>query len=569
MKKHHFVLPVALLVASSSIARPADAHFPWLSTNDDCHAVMWFGESTDDRTYPMPASIQNIELRSSPDSIAITTKPVDGDDVVGIQSVDAIDNDSEVAGTVTYGLYHGTKLTYHVEHLPQSEPAGWPESARDKAPLQTIIRPDDKGGVTVIVLRDGKPLRDTGVKLYCEEGHEEADRKTDNKGTVHFTSKEVESGLNAVLVGYSDDQAQGTLNGEEYSSTTDYLTATFLMPDSSDEKAATNTDEDSEEDSKPEPKVDPNSGASTGPANLPDLPENLTSFGAAIADGHLYAYGGHTGGAHSYSKDEQSDRFWCLDLTKGKDGEWQKLPSGPNLQGLALVAHDGKLIRIGGFTAVNEEGEAHDLQSQSTVASYNPKTQKWTNLADLPAPRSSLDAAVLGDKVYVIGGWNLQGDSDASEWHDTAWSLDLSDPSAQWQALAEPPFERRAVSVAAYQGKLYVIGGMTSDNETTTDVAIYDPASDSWNDGPELPGTGMSGFGSSSFATGGHLYVTSMDGFVNKLSDDGESWHTIAKTERERFFHRMLPVSDHELLMIGGASMQVGKFSKIDRIKVQ
>ena len=563
MKKTNLLLPITLLSCGVLFSHPAQAHFPWLATNNEGHAVMWFGESTDDRTYPMPESIQAIELRGDATGKPIATQPVDEDDLVGIQSVETIDDDSELAGTVTYGLYHGTKLTYHVEHLPQSNPAEWPQQARAECPLQTVIHADDKGGVKVTVLRDGKPLPDIDVKLYCEEGHEEADRKTDDKGIVHFTNKEVESGLNAVIVGYSNDQAKGSLNGESYTSTTDYLTATFRMPTSD------NDESEPKEESKPEPQVDPNSGASTGPANLPDLPEDLTSFGAAITGGRLYVYGGHTGGAHSYSKEEQSDRLWSVDLSQGKDGQWEKLPSGPTLQGLALVAHDGRLIRIGGFTAVNEEGEDHDLQSQSTVASFDPKSQTWTNLADLPEPRSSLDAAVLGDKVYVFGGWNLQGESDQSEWHDTAWSLDLSDASAKWQPLASPGFERRAISVAAHQGKLYVIGGMTSDNETTTEVAVYDPASDSWSKGPELPGTGMSGFGSSSFATGGHLYVTTMDGFVNQLSEDGKIWHTIAKTDRERFFHRMLPLSDHELLMIGGASMEVGKFSPIDLIEVK
>ncbi|TWT74315.1 Kelch repeat-containing protein [Allorhodopirellula solitaria] len=563
MNKRYLLLPAALLAASGVLTQAAQAHFAWLATDSDGHAVMWFGESTDDRTYPMPETIQTIELHNDSAQSAIETKPVDENDLVGIQSVEAIDADSELIGTATYGLYHGTKLTYHVEHLPQADPAAWPEQARTGAALQTIIRPSDEGGVNVTVLQGGKPLADTDVKLYGEAGHEEADRKTDEKGSVHFSADEVESGLNAVIVGYSDDQAEGTLNGESFTSTTDYLTATFRMPAASDEEP------EEKEESKPEPQVDPNSSATTGPANLPELPENLTSFGAAIADGKLYVYGGHTGGAHSYSKEEQSDRFWSLDLSQGKDGQWKELPGGPTLQGLALVAHNGNLIRIGGFSAVNEEGEDHNLQSQNTVTSFDPKKQAWTKLSDLPAPRSSLDAAVLGDKVYVIGGWNLQGDSDQSEWHDTAWSLDLSDSSAKWQPLAEPPFERRALSVAAHDGKLYVIGGMTSDNEITTDVAIYDPATDSWSDGPELPVTGMSGFGSSAFATGGKLYVTTMGGFVSELSEDGKTWRTIAKTERERFFHRMLPSSDHELLMIGGASMEVGKFGTIDRIEVK
>jgi N-acetylneuraminic acid mutarotase len=94
-----------------------------------------------------------------------------------------------------------------------------------------------------------------------------------------------------------------------------------------------------------------------------------------------------------------------LDLASGKDGQWQPLAGGPRLQGLALVAYGDRLIRIGGFTAANALGEDHDLRSQTDVASFDPATGQWTSMASLPESRSSLDAAVIGDTVYVVGGW--------------------------------------------------------------------------------------------------------------------------------------------------------------------
>jgi hypothetical protein len=361
------------------------------------------------------------------------------------------------------------------------------------------------------------------------------------------------------MVGLIDKQASGTLAGEEFNSTTDYLTSTFWRGSNNHEQAGPTV---------PRPEVDSQSGVSIESTDLPELPETLTSFGAAIASQHLYVYGGHTGEAHSYSAAEQSNRFWCLDLAAGAAGQWQPLPAGPSLQGLALVAHQNRLIRIGGFTAVNEEGAEQDLRSQAEVASFDPTTGVWTDLAPLPQPRSSHDAAVLNDTVFVVGGWKLSGSSDDSQWHDAAWSLDLSDPAAHWRALAKPPFQRRATSVAAHDGKLYVIGGMQSTGGPTTRVALYDPSTDTWSEGPSLPGTGMSGFGSAAFATGGQLIVSTMDGFVHRLAADGQSWETVAKADPARFFHRMLPSSDHELLMIGGANMEIGKFSQIDVIRL-
>ena len=314
-------------------------------------------------------------------------------------------------------------------------------------------------------------------------------------------------------------------------------------------------------------KVDPNSGASIKASGLPDLPEELTSFGAAIAGEKLYVYGGHTGSAHSYSVDEQSNRFWCLDLANGENGKWEVLSAGPRLQGLALVAHDENLIRIGGFTAMNETGDEHDLHSQPNVAKYNPATKTWTDLPSLPEPRSSLDAAVLGDRVFVFGGWQMKGESDDNQWHETAWSLNLTDHSATWKPIATPPFQRRAISVAAHKGKLFVLGGMQAVGGPTTRVDVYDPSTDSWTLGPAIPGSGMSGFGSSAFECNGDLYLSTMDGFVHRLNNDGDAWTTIAKSDPARFFHRMLPQGS-EMLMIGGANMETGRFTQIDAIQL-
>lgn len=217
---------------------------------------------------------------------------------------------------------------------------------------------------------------------------------------------------------------------------------------------------------------------------------------------------------------------------------------------------------------MNETGDEHDLHSQANVAKYSPATKTWTDLPSLPEPRSSLDAAVLGDRVFVFGGWQMQGESDDNQWHETAWSLNLADKAAAWKPVATPPFQRRATSVAAHDGKLFVLGGMQAVGGPTTRVDVYDPSSDSWTEGPAIPGSGMSGFGSSAFECDGELYVSAMDGFVHQLNDNGKAWTTIAKSDPARFFHRMLPVDEASMLMVGGANMEIGKFTQIDAIRL-
>lgn len=325
---------------------------------------------------------------------------------------------------------------------------------------------------------------------------------------------------------------------------------------------------ESAESTKPQgPSVDPESKVKVVATKFAELPEELTSFGAAVSGKTLFVYGGHTGSAHSYSIEEQSDRLWSLDLSD-PDAKWQTRSTDIRLQGLALVPWKDGVVRIGGFTAMNNEGDDHDLRSQNSVAVFDAAKNAWSKRAALPEPRSSFDAAVLGNTVYVFGGWQLQGTQGDTAWHDTAWSLDLSDENAKWQSLKSPGFERRALSVAAFDKKLYVIGGMKSDGETTTRVDVYDPATKSWKQAPSLPGQGMAGFGSAAYAVGEHLYVSTIGGFVHQLSSGTEEWKTVAKVDPGRFFHRMIP-HEGNLLMVGGANMQIGKFTDIERIQLQ
>lgn len=305
-------------------------------------------------------------------------------------------------------------------------------------------------------------------------------------------------------------------------------------------------------------------------SGLPHPPEQLTSFGAAIAGGKLYLYGGHTGTAHTYSIDEQSDGFYRLDLTRD-DAAWETLPSGPKLQGLAIVAHGDDIIRVGGFTAMNAADQDQDLQSQASVARFDADANAWVDLPDLPQPRSSIDAVVDGDRLYVVGGWQLSGGMNDVTWHNQAYALDLSKSDSAWTELGESFAARRANSAAIVDGKLIVIGGMLPEGKPTTQVLVYDPETNAWTDGPELPGEGMNGFGTAACVVNGVLYVNTINGYVHRLPVNATTWETIGQVDPPRFFHRMMPRqragSDlTDLLLVGGVNMETGKFDAIDAI---
>ncbi|MCA9042350.1 MAG: hypothetical protein KDA65_18500 [Planctomycetaceae bacterium] len=301
---------------------------------------------------------------------------------------------------------------------------------------------------------------------------------------------------------------------------------------------------------------------------LPEIPEPVTSFGAAVEGETLYIYGGHMGAAHSYSIEDQSSSLFALPLNNPT--EWQELPNGPRLQGLAMVAHNGSLYRLGGFAAQNEETEAQDLVSTAECARFDLKSKTWEPLPALPEPRSSFDAVVHKNTIYVIGGWAMYGKdrTDENRWHETAWQLDLDQQPLEWKAMPTPPFQKRALSVAALNDKIYAIGGMKSKGGPTREVDIFDLETQTWSKGPELPGEkGIEGFGTSAFAVAGDLYCSTISGALNQLSPDGSEWIKIQEVPHKRFFHRMVPYQDNSLLLMGGAS-EDGKVLVIDHIPV-
>ncbi len=294
----------------------------------------------------------------------------------------------------------------------------------------------------------------------------------------------------------------------------------------------------------------------------PDLPQAVSSLGAAQLDGSVYVYGGHSGKTHTYSTEGVSGKFRRLDLAHPGKG-WEELPGGPAVQGLALVAHGGKLYRIGGMQPRNKPGEKADNHSLATCAVFDPKTKQWDALPDLPQGRSSHDATVVGDKLVVAGGWCLHGKDGKSDWHDTLLVLDLAQKSPKWESVPQP-FQRRALNVAALEGKVYVVGGMGPKGIERA-VNIYDVATKQWSKGPDLPGGDRNGFTPAVCVAGGRIYAGPPDGKVYRLNAKRDGWEEVAVLKERRVVHRLVPVNDGLLLAIGGGS-RVGNVALIEAV---
>jgi hypothetical protein len=293
--------------------------------------------------------------------------------------------------------------------------------------------------------------------------------------------------------------------------------------------------------------------ASAASDTPPDLPLSVTSFGAAgTPDGALYFYGGHSGKRHKYNRDEVHG-----DLFRWKPGteKWEALLKDEPAQGASLVVAKDGVIRIGGMAARNEKGAKQDLWSSETASLYRISDGKWHPLAKLPQRRSSHDSTVCDEKIYVIGGWRMEGDS-GTVWHDTYLTLDLSKVDAKWESHPQP-FKRRGLATQALGTKVYAIGGMTDDDETTSAVSVLDTTNGTWNDGPKLPADKIGGFGFAAVAHEGRLFASGVSGQLLELR--GDAWVSVAKLEHPRYFHRLLSGGAGKIIAIGGESREGAK----------
>lgn len=523
----------------------ASAHFLWLLSERGCDSSrvkVFFGEEAEpddpellDRVAKAEVWANGGRRRGEPTKLSLTR---------GEEALEAELSQNDAAGAVilrhTYGAItrggNAFLLKYYAKTYLSQLPGNW-QAVKDNERLPLEIVPRLDGAVTELrVTWKGEPVANSAVSVKGPGLRSEIEGTTDESGK--FRCELPQAGIYSIRARHIEAVA-GEHDGEQYKEVRHYSTLTL--------------------DHLP---------TRLAPAehSLPALPFGTTSFGGAILGDSLYVYGGNYGSAHKYSNEDQSGDLWRLNLKQPK--EWEQVLEGPKLQGLAMVPYKGQLYRVGGFTAMNKDGEDQDLRSQADFARFDPAKKTWETLPSLPEARSSHDAAIVGNTLYVVGGWNMEGGGRDTKWHDTALACNLDAEKLEWKPIAAPPFQRRALALAAWNGKLYCIGGMQSKGGTTTQVAIYDPQQNSWSNGPAIAGEGMDGFGSSAFACGDSLYVTTISGSIQRLHGEGKAWEYLGQAAHPRFFHRMLPWNDEQLVLVGGASMQVGKILELEVLRL-
>jgi N-acetylneuraminic acid mutarotase len=155
------------------------------------------------------------------------------------------------------------------------------------------------------------------------------------------------------------------------------------------------------------------------------------------------------------------------------DDSWRPLPDLPEPRHHAMAAMVGdRLFVIGGFS---ETGRGDVVSVWELVGDH------WEDRARLPAPIGAGAAVVIGDEVFLVGGATGGGLFRYTPGDDV------------WAELAPPLTSREHLAAVALDGEIWALAGRWQGDIFAT-TEIYDPETDTWREGPSM-GQARSGFG--------------------------------------------------------------------------
>jgi N-acetylneuraminic acid mutarotase len=165
------------------------------------------------------------------------------------------------------------------------------------------------------------------------------------------------------------------------------------------------------------------------------------------------------------------------------ENSWQTKASMSQARtGLGVAVVDGKIYAIGGYTAQDH----FPFNQVGTNERYDPKADVWVILKPMPTPRTSFAIAAYEGKIYCVGGYNIvEGETISSslsvnEVYDTVTDT--------WSTKSDAPFFGPA-QANVVDGKMFI----TKSNK----LYMYDHVADLWTNKTDIP-------------HGGHGYVSAV-----------------------------------------------------------
>jgi N-acetylneuraminic acid mutarotase len=180
-------------------------------------------------------------------------------------------------------------------------------------------------------------------------------------------------------------------------------------------------------------------------------PVELNHFQALVYKDEIYLLGAMTG---RYPHEQPVANIF---IYNPKTNAWR---TGDEIPADRRRGSGGAVVYKDKFYMVTGIQDGHWTGNVTWFDEYDPRTGKWTKLADAPVARDHVRAGIVGDKLYLIGGVQsntlekkgLAGVVDAVHMYDFK--------KRQWTtASAKLPTLRAGNSIVVIKNELFVIAG--------------------------------------------------------------------------------------------------------------
>ncbi|GAB3542972.1 Kelch repeat-containing protein [Spirosoma fluminis] len=213
---------------------------------------------------------------------------------------------------------------------------------------------------------------------------------------------------------------------------------------------------------------------------LPVPPVEMNHFQAITYNGEIYVLGAFQG---KYPHETPIPNIY---IYNPKQGAWRVGPEIPKerLRGSAgVVVYNNKVYMACGITDGHYDGHVAWLDE------YDPKTNTWKRLPDAPRTRDHISAAVVDDKLYLAGGRNSTARIN-KVLETTIAEVDVYDfKTGRWETLpasSNIPTQRAGATAVTQGGKVWIIGGETTQLLAHNEAETLDPKTGRWAAGPKL-----------------------------------------------------------------------------------
>ncbi|MEQ1529866.1 MAG: DUF3465 domain-containing protein [Methylococcales bacterium] len=229
----------------------------------------------------------------------------------------------------------------------------------------------------------------------------------------------------------------------------------------------------------------------------PDI-SAVNEFAGAVSNDKFYTFGGYYGVT-------PNPGFNFVGEYDPANAGWAVKKSMPTNRYLAVAAaYDQEILVFGGEYAQYDNSKTTFFK---VVEAFKPSTDTWRKVTNMPQLRLLPAVAIANKKAYVIGGgqitpWKAYSNVYAYDFVKNKWQ------TAGLTALPTPRIFAYGHAAPVLNGKIYLIGGATVGKKpsilASRKVEIYDPVSNTWQIGPDLPQAALYGV---AVATDNALYV--------------------------------------------------------------